>query len=198
MFKPLRKLYDWVLSWAHHPAGTWALFGISFAESSFFPIPPDVLQIALGLSKPKRSFWYASVNTVGSVLGCLLGYAIGLFLYESVGKGIIDFYHLQSTFETVGGYYRDQAFLWIFIAAFTPIPYKVFTIAAGVYHNYVPLWILIGASIVGRAGRFFLVGTLIYFLGPKVKEFIDRYFNWLTLIFGILLVGGLLAVKYFY
>lgn len=196
MFKPIRKLYDWVLSWANHPAGTWALFGVSFSEASFFIIPPDVLQIALGISKPKRSFWYAAVSSAGSVLGCFLGYAIGYFLYESIGTGIIDFYHLQEAFETVGSYYQEEAFMWIFIAAFTPIPFKVFTIAAGVYHNFVPLWILVLASAVGRPARFFLVGTLIYFFGPKVKDFIDRYFNWLTLAFGALLVGGFLLAKF--
>lgn len=196
MFKPLRRLYDWVLGWAHHPAGTWALFGIAFAESSFFPIPPDVLQIALGLERPKRSFWYAFVSSVASVLGGIAGYFIGYFLYESVGKGIIEFYHLQATFEKVGAYYQAQAFIWIFIAAFTPVPYKVFTIAAGVYHAFVPLPVLIIASAIGRPARFFLVGTLIYFFGPKIKEFIDRYFNLLTFLFGFLVVIGFLTIKY--
>ncbi|MBI4125702.1 MAG: DedA family protein [Deltaproteobacteria bacterium] len=196
MFHPLRKLYDWVLSWAHHPGGTWALFGIAVAESSFFPVPPDVLQIALGMERPQRSFWYALVSSIGSVLGGILGYAIGLFLYESIGKTIIEFYHLEAAFEKVGLYYQAQAFIWIFIAAFTPIPYKVFTIAAGVYHAFVPLPVLILASAIGRPARFFLVGTLIYFFGPKIKDFIDRYFNLLTLLFGLLLVAGFLLVKY--
>jgi membrane protein YqaA with SNARE-associated domain len=195
--KLLRRLYDWVLSWADHPSGTWVLAGIAFAESSFFPIPPDVLQIALGLSKPKRSFWYALVSSVSSVAGGIFGYFIGYFLYESVGRAIIDVYHLQPTFELVGGYYKAQAFWWIFAAAFTPIPYKVFTIAAGVYHGFVPLSVLVLASAIGRPARFFLVGSLIYFFGPKIKNFIDRYFNWLTLVFTILLVGGFLLIKYF-
>lgn len=195
MFHPLRQLYNWVLSWAHHPAGTWGLFGIAVAESSFFPVPPDVLQIALGISRPRRSFWYALVSSVGSVLGGILGYYIGLLLYESVGRSIIEFYHLEATFAQVGHYYQAQAFLYIFIAAFTPIPYKVFTIAAGVYHTFVPLPVLILASAVGRPARFFLVATLIYFFGPKIKDFIDRYFNALTLLFGLLLVLGFLLTK---
>lgn len=194
--KLLRRLYDWVLSWAHHPAGTWALAGISFAESSFFPIPPDVLQIALGLSRPKRSFWYAFVSSVSSVAGGIFGYFIGYFLYETVGRTIIHFYHLEATFALVGSYYQAQAFWWIFVAAFTPIPYKVFTIAAGVYHGFVPLSVLVMASAIGRPARFFLVGSLIYFFGPKIKNFIDRYFNWLTVAFAVLLVGGFLLVKY--
>lgn len=197
MFRPLRKLYDWVLSWAHHPAGTWVLGGIAFAESSFFPIPPDVLQIALGLSKPKRSFFYALISSIFSVLGAIAGYFIGFFLYESLGTRIINFYQLQTVYEQVGHYYQDQAFLWIFLAAFTPIPFKVFTIAAGVYHDFVPLPILIFASAIGRPLRFFSVAALIYFFGEKVKTFIDRYFNWLTLVFGVLLVGGFFLIKYF-
>lgn len=196
MFRPLRRLYDWVLSWANHPGGTWALLGVAFAESSFFPVPPDVLQMALGISKPKRSFWYASVSSTGSVLGGILGYAIGYFLYESIGKKIIGFYHLEATFGKVGLYYQAQAFLWIFIAAFTPIPYKVFTIAAGVYHSYVSLPVLILASAIGRPARFFFVATLIYFFGPKIKDFIDKYFNWLTVAFGVLILLGFVAIKY--
>lgn len=189
-------MYDWVLSWAHHPAGTYILAVVAFVESSFFPVPPDVLQMAMALSRPPRAFWYALVGTVFSVLGGLFGYAIGYFFYETFGKGIIDFYHLQATFETVGGYYQAGAFFWIFLAAFTPIPYKVFTIAAGVYHNFVPLEVLFIASIVGRGGRFFLTATLIYFFGSKVKAFIDKYFNWLTVAFGILAIAGFLAVKF--
>lgn len=192
----LYRLYAWVLSWADHPAGAWALFGLATAESSFFPIPPDVLQIALSLSRPKRSFLYAGISAVGSVLGGVIGYWIGYALYESVGRGIIDLYGLQAAFERVGGYYEAQAFMWIFLAAFTPIPFKVFTIAAGVYHAYVPLWVLVGASAIGRSGRFFLVGALIYFFGPPVKTFIDKYLNRLTLIFGILLVGGFVLIKF--
>lgn len=195
--KSLRKLYDWVLSWAHRPAGVWALALIAFFESSIFPLPPDILQMALCLSKPKRSFYFALLGTVGSVAGAALGYAIGYFLYETVGGKIIGMYHLQTTFEKVGGYYREGAFYYIFLAAFTPIPFKVFTITAGVYHAYITLPMLLFASFVGRASRFFLVGALIYFYGAKIKEFIDRYFNWLTLVFGLLLVGGFFLLKGF-
>lgn len=155
-----------------------------------------MLQIALGLSKPRRSFIYASISSAGSVLGGIAGYFIGYFLFETVGRRIIDFYHLQATFEQVGGYYRAQAFWWIFIAAFTPIPYKVFTVAAGVYHAYVPLWVLLAASAVGRPARFFLVGALIYKFGPPIKSFIDKYLNLLTIVFTVLLVGGFLLIKY--
>ena len=194
-FGLLRKLYDWVLSWAHKKYSSFALFILAFAESSFFPIPPDVLQIALSVSKPKKSFFYALVSSVGSVLGGIFGYFIGLFLFDSIGNLIINALGYQSQFPSVGNLYKSYAFLAILTAAFTPIPYKVFTIAAGFWQ--VSLISLIAASIIGRSARFFLVGSLIYFFGPKIKEFIDKYFNLLTTIFFILLVGGFIAIKYF-
>lgn len=193
-FGLLRKLYEWVLSWAETKYGTWALFLNSFAESSFFPIPPDVLQIALSVGKPKKSFFYALISSIGSVLGGVFGYYIGYFLFESVGKRIIILLGYQHYFDLVGVWYSSNAFLAILGAAFTPIPYKVFTIAAGFWQ--IGLWVLILASAVGRPLRFFLVGTLIYFFGPRVKVFIDKYFNWLSLLFFILLVLGFVVIKY--
>ncbi len=193
-FGLLRRLYDWVLSWAETKYGTWALFLNSFAESSFFPIPPDVLQIALSVSKPKKSFWFALISSVGSVLGGVFGYLIGYFLFESVGRWIIAVLGYQHYFEVVGGWYGANAFLAILGAAFTPIPFKVFTIAAGFWQ--VGLWVLVLASAIGRPLRFFMVATLIYFFGAKVKGFIDKYFNWLSLLFFVLLVLGFVVIKY--
>src|SRR3989338_7542589 len=191
----LRKLYDWVLSWAHKKYSSFALFVLAFTESSFFPIPPDVLQIALSVSKPKKSFFFALISSIGSVLGGIFGYFIGFFLFDSVGKLIIDALGYQPQFDAVGNLYKSYAFLAILTAAFTPIPYKVFTIAAGVWK--VGLLPLITASVIGRSARFFLVATLIYMFGPKIKVFIDKYFNLLTIIFIILLVGGFIVIKYF-
>ncbi len=193
-FGLLRKLYDWVLSWANKKHASKALFGLAFAESSFFPIPPDVLQIALSVSKPKKSFVFALISSIGSVLGGIFGYFIGFFLFDSVGKLIIDTLGFQAQFAAVGNLYKSYAFLAILTAAFTPIPYKVFTIAAGFWQ--VGLFPLIAASIIGRSARFFLVATLFYFFGPKIKDFIDKYFNWLTIIFIVLLIGGFVAIKY--
>lgn len=190
----LRKLYDWVLSWAYKKYSSFALFVLAFAESSFFPVPPDVLQIALSVSKPKKSFIYALISSIGSVLGGILGYFIGLFLFDTVGSLIINTLGYQAQFQSVGNLYKSYAFLAILISAFTPIPYKIFTIAAGFWQ--VGLLPLIMASIVGRSARFFLVGSLIYFFGPKIKEFIDKYFNLLTIIFIVLLVGGFAVIKY--
>lgn len=193
---PIRRLYDWVLSWSESRYGTVALFGLSFAESSFFPIPPDVLQIALSISAPRRAFFYAAVSAVASVLGGLAGYAIG----AAVGPPVHDFFvaHIpgftEEAWQRVADAYQRNAFLAVFTAAFTPIPYKVFTIAGGVFGVSLPEFIL--GSALGRSGRFFAVGTLIFLFGPPVRRFIDRYFEVLTIAFTVLLVGAFLLVKW--
>jgi len=189
----VKRLYDWVMRWSESPYGTPALFAIAVAESSFFPIPPDVLLMALAISAPRRALYYASVCTVGSVLGGAAGYLIGYQFFEAVGRDIISFYGVSEEFEYVGQQYGENAFAAIAIAGFTPIPYKVFTIAAGVFH--IPFWTLVGASVLGRTGRFFLVGGLIRAFGPNIRSFIDRYFNILSVVFVVLLVLGFVVVK---
>jgi len=191
----LRRLYRWVLHWAETPYGAWALFGIAFAESSFFPIPPDVLLIALAFSVPSKAFRYAVVCTLGSVLGGMFGWLIGFQFYELVGQRIIEALHYEEAFSVVQGYYGDNAFLYILIAGFTPIPYKVFTIAAGVFE--VPLLILTTASLLGRAGRFFLVALLIYGFGLRIRPFVEKYLNVLTLLLVLCIVIGFLALRFF-
>lgn len=190
----LRRMYDWTLSWADTPYGAWALFVLAFIEASCFIIPPDVLLIALDVSKPKKSFWYAAVCTAGSVIGGMFGYLIGYAFYQSVGTLIIQTLNYETYFQMVGQMYADNAFMAILAAAITPIPYKVFTIAAGVWK--IDFVTLVVASIVGRGFRFFLVSTLIFFFGAKIKGFIDKYFNLLVTLFFILLVGGFLVIKY--
>jgi len=196
MRNPIRVTYDWVLGWAERPGGVWALTGISFAESSFFPIPPDILLIPLCLSAPKRAFWYAGLCTAASVAGGMLGYGIGFLFFESVGGGIIEFYGLAEFFERVGGFYSRYAAGFVVVAGFTPIPYKVFTIAAGFFEVNFPIFV--AASMVGRGGRFFLVAALLRFFGEPMKDFIDRYFNWLTVALGVLFVGGFAVIKFFF
>jgi membrane protein YqaA with SNARE-associated domain len=193
-FGLLRRLYDWTLSWAKTPYGAIALFILAFAESSFFPIPPDILLIALCVSIPAKSFRYALICSFGSVIGGMFGYLIGLGFYETIGSWIISALHYEHYFELVGRMYADNAFMAIFAAAFTPIPYKVFTIAAGVWKiNFLTL---VSASLIGRSIRFFAVAALIYFYGAKIKYFIDKYFNALTIIFFLLLLGGFLIIKF--
>jgi len=193
VFNPLKRLYNWVLSWAESPWGAWALFALAIAESSFFPIPPDILLIALGLSIPAKSFRYALICSVGSVLGGVIGYYIGYGLYETVGSYVVNLYNLQDAFDKIKLMYQDNAFMAVAIAGFTPIPYKVFTIAAGVCR--INLWIFILASVLSRSARFFIVATIIRFGGEPAKKFIDRYFNLLTILFTILLIAGFLLVQ---
>ncbi|HEX6629781.1 MAG TPA: YqaA family protein [Gemmatimonadaceae bacterium] len=190
---PVRRLYDWTLGWAERPGGTWALFGLAFAESSFFPIPPDVLLMALCMGRPRRSFWFALVATVGSVLGGIAGYFIGHSLFEQIGRPILEWYGATATFDRVGELYRQNLVLALGTAGFTPVPYKVFTIAGGAFA--VPLLPFVLISVVSRGARFALVGTLIYYFGPPVKSFIDRYFNLLSILFVVLLVGGFAVVR---
>ena len=192
----VRRLYDWVLSWADTSYGTPALFVLAFMESSFFPIPPDVLQIALSTGKPKRAFWYAAVSLVGSVLGTFLGFLIGYAFWE-VSQSFFFTYvpgFTEELFTMVKEYYHDNALLAIFLAAFTPIPYKIFTIAAGVCH--VSLLTLFVASVIGRGARFYAVAAIMYFLGPTVKVWIDKYFNLLTIVFTIILLAGVAAMGF--
>jgi len=173
--KIIKKLYDWVLHWAETPYAIPALFILAFSESSFFPIPPDVLLITLAISIPKKSFKYAMICTVGSVLGGILGYGIGLHGYEAVGRPIVEFYHGQEVMNTIKLKYDQHGFLGILIAAITPIPYKVFTISSGVFKFDFLLFVI--ASILGRSTRFFVVAGLIWKFGPTIRDFIDKYFG---------------------
>jgi len=192
---PVRRLYDWVLHWADTRYGTPALFVLAFAESSVFPVPPDVLQIALSLAKPARSFFYAIVSLVGSVTGGLVGWLIGHVVWQAVSSfffALPGFTH--ENFEYVQRLYQENAFIAILAAAFSPIPYKVFTIAAGVFD--VSLLVLFVASLLGRGGRFFAVATCIFVFGPQVKELLDRYFEWAAIIITVMFVAGFAVLKY--
>lgn len=193
---PLRRLYHWVLSWADRPSGPAALFGIAAAESVFFPVPPDVLLIPLGIGKPKRALWFAFLCTVGSLVGAAVGYWIGSGLYESVGRPILEMYGYSDVYGTLGTAYRDNLVLTLGTAGFTPIPYKVFTIAAGGFQ--VPLVPFLVVSAVSRGARFFLVAALIRLFGEPVRDFIERYFNLLTVLLVILVVLGFVAVRWLF
>lgn len=190
----LHRMKAWTESAAQRPGATWTLFAIAFAESSFFPIPPDVLLIALAMLVPTKAFWNALVCSAGSILGGMFGYIIGLEFFELLGQPIIDFYSLHSQYESVRILFQDNAFVSIAVAGFTPIPYKLFTIAAGAFH--IDFMTFVTASAVSRPARFFLVAALFYWFGPRIKPFIDKYFEWLTLAFMVLLIGGFVVIKY--
>jgi membrane protein YqaA with SNARE-associated domain len=192
----LRGLYDWVLHWAATPYGTWALFLLALSESSFFPIPPDVLLIALAVAIPEKSFKYALICSVGSVLGGCLGYLIGWQFMTNIGEKIISFYGLNQKVAYIAELYSAYDAWAVGIAGFTPIPYKVFTISAGAFK--INFWVFLLASIVSRSARFFLVGGLIYIFGSQIKSFIDRYFDLLAIAFTVLLVAGFVIIKFFF
>jgi membrane protein YqaA with SNARE-associated domain len=193
---PVRRLYDWVLHWADTPYGMPALFLISLAESSFFPLPPDPLLLALCLGAPKRSFRFAAVATVASVVGGMIGYAIGAGAWSVAG----DFFFTYAwgvtpeAFEAVRAFYDQYGFAAVFFAGLTPFPYKVFTLASGVFGINFGIFLL--ASILSRGFRFFMIAALIYKFGPPVERFIDRHFNNLAILFSVLLVGGFVALKF--
>ncbi|MEE9239417.1 MAG: DedA family protein [Thermodesulfobacteriota bacterium] len=189
-----RRLYNWVLGWADTKYGVPALAIVSFAESSFFPVPPDPLLMALSLGKPKRAFWYALVCSVMSVLGGIFGYFIGWALWGLMSSFFLTYVFSPEAFDFVRAQYEQNAFLAILGAAITPIPYKVFTVTAGVFH--INLLYLILASAIGRSVRFFLEAGLVYFFGEQIRNFIDKYFNLLVTLFFILVLAGFFIVKF--
>ncbi|MEJ2217063.1 MAG: DedA family protein [Gemmatimonadota bacterium] len=192
----LRRLYDWVLSWAERPGGPWALGGLAFAESSFFPVPPDPLLIALSLGAPRRAFAFALICAVGSITGGIVGYGIGWALWSVVGHFFFTYVPgvTPAAFETVRALYDRYDFWAVFTAGLTPIPYKVFTLSAGVFAISFPVFVL--ASALSRSARFFAIAALIFVFGARIQDFIDRYFDWLAWAFFILLVGGFLIIKF--
>ena len=192
----LRKLYDWVLHWAETPYGGVALFLLAMVESSVFPVPPDVLLIALCISLPTRALRFALLASVGSVLGGLIGYGIGWGAWPLVNEF---FFHYvpgftPDLFARVQDLFAAYGFWVVFTAGFTPIPYKIITIGSGVFQ--VNLVVFLVASMVSRSLRFFLVAWLLRRYGPGMREFIDRYFNLLSIVFLVLLLGGFLLLKY--
>ena len=190
----LRNLYDWTMQWSRTRYAPYALFGVAFIESSFFPVPPDVLLIAMVVADRKKWLRFSFICTAGSVCGALFGYAIGWWFYEAIGKPIIIAYKLESVVRLVGQKYAENAFLTVFTAAFTPIPYKVITIAAGLFK--ISIATLVVASIIGRAGRFYLVAGALHVFGAKIERSIEKYFDVLSIIFVVLLITGFVLLKY--
>ena len=190
----VRQIYDKSLLWVQSPSGVWALFLLAVAESSFFPIPPDVFLIVLCIAVPKKSFRYATICAVGSVLGGAIGYGLGLGFMDTLGVKILDWYGLHDKYAVVQDLYQRYDVLAVGAAGFTPLPYKLFTITAGAFKINFVTFILM--SIVSRSARFFLVAALIYKFGAPVRYFIDRYFSLLTILFFILLIGGFLLIRF--
>ncbi len=191
---PIRSMYDWTLRQAEGPIARRVLFIIAFAESSFFPIPPDVMLLPMAIANRERAYHYAFICTLGSVLGGLLGYAIGAFLYESVGQWIINTYHLQEGFQRFHDEFNEWGVWIILVKGLTPIPFKLVTIASGVAKLNLVSFVL--ACIGTRAMRFYLVAWLVKRFGAPIKEFVEKYLTWVTMgflaaiVFGFWLVLG--------
>ena len=190
----LKYIYIWTLKKAEHKNAKWYLSLISFAESSFFPIPPDILLIPMALASKTKALLYAFICTLSSVLGGVFGYAIGYFFFNSIGLYIVEFYHLENSFNIFENYYKEFGILIVLGAGITPFPYKFITIASGVFGLNIYLFVTV--SIIGRGLRFYLIAILLYFFGEKIKLFIDKYFNILSITFFILLVGSVFIIRF--
>lgn len=189
----IRRLYDLCMEWISGRHGEWILFLIAFVESSFFPLPPDVFLIAMCVAIPTKSFRYAAICSVGSVLGGALGYGFGFWFMDGIGMSIIDWYGLSERYGLVQQYFKAYDVWIVGTAGFTPIPYKLFTITAGFVHSNFFTFMFV--SLVARSARFFLVAGLIWKFGPQIKYFIDRYFNILSIAFVVLLAAGFFLIK---
>lgn len=189
----LKRLYDWTLSWSKSPYSAWGLFLIAFMESSFFPIPPDILLIPLILGDIQKWSQFASICTFGSVIGGILGYGIGLVSMETVGQAIIDLLALGDKVSKFNDMYNHYGSLIVLVGAFTPIPYKVITILSGAMRlNFIQFTLY---SIIGRGGRFFLIAIFLRVFGEKVRNLIEKYFDLLTIIFVVILIVGFVFLK---
>jgi membrane protein YqaA with SNARE-associated domain len=190
----LRSAYDWTLHWAETPQALSALFGIALAESSVFPIPPDVLLIAIVAARPDRWLAAAALCSAGSVIGAVMGYGIGAAFMATLGQPIVDFYGAQGHWDRVVALYNGEWGLWFLAgAAFTPIPFKVATIAAGATGLAFVPFVLVSA--IGRAARFFLVSAILYLFGAPVRRTLERHFDLAALVFLLLLVGGFAVLR---
>ena len=192
----IRRMYLWVLSLAETSFASPALFGLAFIEAIIFPIPPDVLLLAMGLSKPKRVFIFAGICLLGSVLGGLVGYYVGQNVWASTQDVFYTYIpgFTEEKFLKVQVLYQDNAFWALFVAGFTPIPFKIFTVTAGVAQ--IPIGTFLLAATIGRGMRFFLVATCVHFFGDKAKEIIEAHFDKITILFTILLLGGFALLKF--
>jgi membrane protein YqaA with SNARE-associated domain len=190
----LRRIYDWCIDAAHKPYALWIMAAVSFAESSFFPVPPDVMLIPMSLARPARAWVYATVCTAASVLGGVLGYAIGALLYDSLGQWLINLYGLGDKVEAFRAGYAEYGAWIILLKGLTPIPYKLVTITSG-FANF-NIWLFIVLSVIARGGRFFVVAILLNRYGEWIRVRIERHLGfWVSLGAGVLVAGFIVAFK---
>jgi membrane protein YqaA with SNARE-associated domain len=190
----LRRIYDWCIDAAHKPYALWIMAAVAFAESSFFPVPPDVMLIPMSLARPARAWVYASVCTAASVLGGILGYAIGALLYDSVGHWLISIYGLGDKVEAFRAGYAEYGAWIILLKGLTPIPYKLVTITSG-FANF-NIWLFVALSVIARGGRFFVVAILLNRYGEWIRVRIEQHLGlWVSLGAGVLVAGFIVAFK---
>jgi membrane protein YqaA with SNARE-associated domain len=190
----IRRLYDWTMQAAAHKNAVPSLFTVSFIESSFFPIPPDVMLIPMVLAERAKAWFFALVATVGSVLGGVFGYLIGFFLFDAIGKPMLEFYGYADKFEKFATQYNEYGAWIVFFFGVTPFPYKVITIASGATALNIAVFML--ASVLSRGLRFFIVAALLYWFGPPIRDFIEKRLGLVFTVFVVLLFGGFIAIKY--
>jgi membrane protein YqaA with SNARE-associated domain len=189
----LRRLYDWTMGLAAKKHADWGLAGISFAESSIFPIPPDILLIPMVLAQRHRAWILASLCTATSVIGGFAGYVIGFFLFEAIGQPVIEFYGYGDKFTSFSGLYNEYGAWIVFAAGITPFPYKIITIASGVTGLSLPIFLI--ASLLARGLRFFIVAGALWYFGEPIRLFIEKYLGPLFILFVVMLFGGYLLIK---
>ncbi len=190
----MKKIYDWMLNAASKENALWVLFAVSFIESSFFPIPPDIMLIPMVLATPKKAWKIAGTCTIASVLGGYFGYTIGFLGFDLIAKPLLEFYGYMDKFDSFKQYYIEYGAWIVFVAGLTPFPYKVITIASGAVGMNLLIFGL--ASVVARGMRFFLVAGMLKICGEPIKEFIEKHFGLLSILFFILLFGGFILIKY--
>ena len=190
----IRRLYDWTMRAAAHKNAVPSLFTVSFVESSFFPIPPDVMLIPMILAERAKAWYFALVATLGSVLGGVFGYLIGYFLFDAIGQPMLELYGYADKFEKFAAQYNEYGAWIVFFFGVTPFPYKVITIASGTTGLNIAVFML--ASVLSRGLRFFIVAALLYWFGPPIRDFIEKRLGLVFTVFVVLLFGGFIAIKY--
>ncbi len=190
----LRRYYDWMVRLSERPQAVWVLGAVSFAESSFFPMPPDVMLLPMSVARPDRALWYAAVCTVTSVIGGLLGYAIGALLYDSVGQWLIHAYGYQNGMDAFRTAYQQWGAWIILIKGLTPIPYKIVTITSG-FASYNLFWFVV-LSAITRGGRFFILAGILNYFGEPLKTYIESHLGLVVGVFVAILVGGFIIARY--
>jgi len=184
----LRRSYDWTLAWSTHAQASWALFIIAIIEASVFPIPPDILLLAMALARPQKALRFAAIATAGSVIGAMIGYGIGMFLFAAIAQPLLEFYHAMDRFAEVQHLFAEYGVAIVLIAGFSPIPFKIITIAAGAFGLSFPLFI--AAALLSRGARFFIEGALLRWGGETLRQLVERHFEWLTVAVVVAVVGG--------